>query len=461
MSILNSYFSISFLEKIFNDKIIKNKSKGVDKITYRHYSEKKIRDELFTIIQTKINSKKYKFSPYLELLKIKRRDSVPRMLSIPTVRDKIVLQSLKNYLHEVFPDCINKNQPNSYIRKIKKFIEEHKNNEIFYLKTDIQNYYDTINRNKLKKNIKDKSKVQYLNNLLLMAIENPTVPASFSRDKIDLYKTKKGIPQGLPISNILAQIYLQNFDYSIFSIIDKNTIYLRYVDDIVILSINDCNKYLNEIKIKAKEIGLNLNKDKTRIGKLSESIDFLGYRITNTNISISKQTIEKQINKIAGKITWFKKGLETSNNRPAKYKENLKGFSKQFIKEINEIITGSKSEGKNYGWLFYYIEVDDISVFYKLDNIIGNMLKKIDFFNNKIPSQLKKTVKAYNEIKYNSGSTYINDYSKYKTIKQKEKFLKEFSKIEEEKDYSNDEISNIFDDYKNKNLKFLNEDIIY
>lgn len=455
------YFSNSSLEEIFNFKIIKNKSKGIDKRTHRSYSEKTVRTELFLAIQTKISSEKYRFSPYLELLRIKSRKSIPRMISIPTVRDKIVLQALKNYLHDFFPDCINKEQPNSYIRKLKNFIKINKNEEIFYLKTDIHQYYDTIDRKKLKKYIEEKSKNQYINDLVFSAIKNPTVPANYKRSNIDLYKLKKGIPQGLPISNILAQIYLRDFDVFIFEMIDKNTLYLRYVDDILILSTNECSDYLNNIKEKAKKLGLKLNTDKTILGKLSESIDFLGYLITDTNASISKQTIENQINKIAGKITWFKKGIENPNYRPIKYREDTRGFSKQFIKEVNEIITGSRSENKNYGWLFYYIEVDDISVFYKLDSSIAHMIKKIGFFEGKVPSQLKKTVTAYNEIKYNQDSNYINDYTKYKTVKQKEKLLKEFSQLNEQKDYSNEEIENLFEDYKNKKIKLLNEDIVY
>ncbi|CEN35314.1 reverse transcriptase/maturase family protein [Capnocytophaga cynodegmi] len=460
--IVRKYFSQDTLNHIFDSKIVKNKSKGIDKKTYKFYTEKSCKQELISTIESKIVNEKYHFSPYLELLKIKRRNTPPRVLSIPTVRDKIVLQILKNYLHDVFPEVINKEQPNSYIRKIKNFIRHHKNNKIYCLRTDINQFYDTISRSKLKKAVKIKSKNRYINKFLFLSIENPTVPHDYKRNNISQYKLKKGIPQGLPISNILAQIYLQNLDTSINGIIDENTLYLRYVDDILILSTKNCSDYLNRIKTELKELGLKLNSDKTFVGELSESIFYLGYLIKDTSISVSKQTIENQVNKIAGKVTWFKKGIENTNFMPARYKNNPKEFSEQFIKEVNEIITGSKNENKNYGWLFYYIEIDDVSALYKLDNIIRKMIQNIPFFQGKIPHQLKSFVKAYNEIKYKpETSEYINDYTKYKTMEQKKELLKEFSQLEEQKDHSNEEIDSLFEEFKNNRLNFLKENIVY
>jgi hypothetical protein len=297
--------------------------------------------------------------------------------------------------------------------------------------------------------------------LLFNSIENPTVPSNYLKKEKEDFITKKGVPQGLPISNILAQIYLYDFDISFVKSINQETLYLRYVDDILIISRTDCNVYLEKIKEMLFEIGLKINNDKTYFGKLEDTVEFLGYEISDKPISISKRTIENQINKIAGKITWFKKGLENPKARPEKYFNDLKGFRLLFLREVNEIITGSKSEKKNYGWLFYYIEVDDLSVFHKLDNIISHMIKKISFFNYKVPKSLKKTAKAYIEIKHNQDSDYINNYDKFKTLKQKEKLLQDVAQLEDKKVYSDKEIEMLFQHYKNRNLNNLKEKFEY
>lgn len=456
---LIKYFSIEEINKIFDLRISKSKSKGIDKRSFRSYNNLQ-KEALFLEIKQKIENKKYKFSPYLELLRIKRRNVNPRMISIPTVKDKIILSILKNVLHDFFPESINKDQPNSYIKKIKNFIKENQNEDLFFLKTDISEFYDKIDRKKLKQKVKKKITDRFFINILFNSIENPTVPSNYQKKDIKDFRTKKGVPQGLPISNILAQIYLNDFDQSFINLIDDDTIYLRYVDDILIISKIDCDEKLEKIKLLLKDIGLKINPDKTYKGKLDDSVEFLGYQISKKSITISKRTIENQINKIAGKITWFKKGLENPRARPEKYHTDLKGFRDRFLREVNEIITGSKSENKNYGWLFYYIEVDDISVFYKLDSVIEGMIKKVSFFQNRVPKKLKKTSKAYIEIKHNQDSDYINNYDKFKTIKQKEKLLKEVDMLDEN-EHDQTEIEMMFEYYKNRNLNNLKEDLGY
>jgi RNA-directed DNA polymerase len=457
---LNKYFVLEEMKEIFKIKISKSKSKGIDKKSFNSYNILE-KENLFLDIKKQINEKKYKFSPYLELLRIKRRDTNPRMISIPTVKDKIVLSILKNILHEYFTESINKDQPNSYIKKIKNFIKKNQNSELFFLKTDISQFYDKINREKLKKKVKNKITDRFFINLLISSIENPTVPSNYKKTDTDYYRSKKGVPQGLPISNILAQIYLNDFDVLMIKYIDNDTLYLRYVDDILIISKTNCDEKLEKIKILLKEIGLKVNQAKTYVGKLDDTVEFLGYQISKNPISISNRTIENQINKIAGKITWFKKGVINKNARPDKFKEDIKGFENLFIKEVNEIITGTKSDDKNYGWLFYYIEVDDIKVFHKLDNIISNMIKKIPYFKNKAPSKLKKTAKAYFEIKHIQDSDYIFNYNKYKTAKQKEKLLKEVAQLDDNKKYTNEEIEMQFEYYKNRNINNLKENFEY
>lgn len=457
---LLKYFHIDEITKVFNEKISKNKSKGIDKKNYKTYQELE-RKNLFFEINEKIILKKYKFSPYLELLRIKKRNSFPRMISIPTVRDKIVLTILKNILHNTFPESINIEQPNSYIRKIKLFIKKNQNQNLYFLKTDISQFYDKIDRKKLKQKVKKKITDRYFIHLLFNSIENPTVPSNYQKKDLADYVIKKGVPQGLPISNILAQIYLYEFDISFIKTINQETIYLRYVDDILIISRTDCNDNLEKIKQSLNDIGLKININKTFCGKLEDTVEFLGYEISDKQISISKRTIENQINKIAGKITWFKKCIDNPKTRPVNYIDDLNGLTKKFLREVNEIITGSKSKKKNYGWLFYYIEVDNLSVFYKLDNIISNMIKKISLFNNKVPHSLKKTAKAYIEIKHNQESDYINNYDKFKTLRQKENLLKEVVKLNDEKDYSENEIEMMFEHYKNINLNNLKENFQY
>lgn len=454
-------FNLTYLEYIFKNKIVKNNSKGIDKKSFKSYAGKNERDELFNTIIKKIKNKKYQFSPYLELLRVKKRNTTPRMISIPTIKDKAVLTILKSILHDLFPENINKEQPNSYISKIKRYIKENNNNELYFIKIDINQFYDNIKWDVLKKKISERVEDKYNLRLIMDAVKTPTVPANYHKEDLNKYISKKGVPQGLPISNILAQIYIQELDDFCNKSFSEHSLYLRYVDDILIITGNKSINHIKLIEEKLKSIGLKLNKEKTKEGSLNGEFDFLGYLIKSNKVTIGKRTIENQINKIAGKITWFKKGLENENSRPFKYKDDIKGFSKQFIKEVNQIITGSKSERKNYGWLFYYLEIDDLSVLYKMDNIVSDLIKNISYYKNKTPKNLKKTSRAFNEIKFNNGGNYINDFDKIKTQSQIKKYLIEASAINADKEYSKEDLELEFINHREKLLKHLNENIVY
>jgi len=136
----------------------------------------------------------------------------------------------------------------------------------------------------------------------------------------------------LPISNILAQIFLKNFDLYFITKL-SSSLYLRYVDDIIILGKSDCTSLLKSIQRKLNKIGLCINEDKTFHGNLKKGIDFLGYSINRDKISIVNKTIESQINKIAAKITWYKKGLLDPKARPKWLLNNDRGFKSVFLRK--------------------------------------------------------------------------------------------------------------------------------
>ena len=118
------------------------------------------------------------------------------------------------------------------INKIKTSIQSGKFDS--YIKTDIENFYPSINHEILVKFLHRKTKKIEFTDLLIKSIKQETV--SKSNSHIEKYSNNKGVPQGLSISNILASIYFIEFDKMHSSQINYE--YYRYVDDILIL----CNK---------------------------------------------------------------------------------------------------------------------------------------------------------------------------------------------------------------------------
>ncbi len=98
--IFNKHFSKKNIKNVFEKDIRNKPSIGIDGININAF-EKKLDTEM-EIINRKVLNQTYNFSFYKEKLISKGRDKFPRVISIPTVRDKIVLKSIFNTLSDIF-----------------------------------------------------------------------------------------------------------------------------------------------------------------------------------------------------------------------------------------------------------------------------------------------------------------------------------------------------------------------
>jgi RNA-directed DNA polymerase len=146
------------------------------------------------------------------------------------------------------------------------YFNKHKNNKGYVLKCDIHHFFESIDHDVLKeilsKDIDDKD----ILNILYKIID------SYS------FEENKGLPIGNQTSQIFAIIYLDELDRVIK---EKFRIkyYIRYMDNFIL--VHESCEYLKEIlksikKLLKDKYKLELNK-KTRIYKLEESVEFLGF----------------------------------------------------------------------------------------------------------------------------------------------------------------------------------------
>ncbi|WP_449389242.1 reverse transcriptase domain-containing protein [Chryseobacterium lineare] len=453
---IDEYFKLDFLKDLYQTKIKKSKSKGIDKVSVQDF-EKKL-DENLNIIIRKVLNGTYTFSPYLEILKLKGRNKFPRMISIPTIRDKMVLLIIKEILHSLFNESVNRKLPNNYIKDVKKYISNNQG-EKFYLKLDLEKFYDTINHEILLKKLKDQKVPVAIVSLIEKAITNITVPQNTKRNNYPNFKCDIGVPQGLSISNILAQIYLIEFDKVIQN---RKYFYQRYVDDILLINSYKISNYrVKNFIEELKKIKLSVNETKTEQNSLNiKPFTFLSYSIHSDKISVSEKNIDTFIKRIAAKITWFKDGFRNKEKRPEYLKNNIEQFKIVFIEELNDMITGLTANNKNYGWLFYFSEISDIDLLFKLDKIITNFFLSLQMFDNKRPTNLKKLVRSYYAIVYKQKN-YISNYDNLDTIRKKRNFLVFRGQISSTKDYTNEEIENQFEKYQNKQINKIEQGLGY
>lgn len=119
---------------------------------------------------------------------------------------------------------------------------------------------------KRKRYLRDKKAIAFCQRKDISLIRTNNLIYKGNFDYHTTYKyTHKGIPQGLPISAVLANVYMKSFDQEIADYIGKiSGLYRRYSDDIIIVCpIKDgilCKKHIIE---RIKELKLEIEENKT------------------------------------------------------------------------------------------------------------------------------------------------------------------------------------------------------
>jgi group II intron reverse transcriptase/maturase len=197
---------------------------------------------------------------------------------IPAFRDRIVQQALIKILEPIFEigfihDSYAFRRDKGTHFAIKRFDQFKRKvasrkipNAGYILKADIRDYYPTINHQILlgivKKKIKDEKIIWLIGQIL------------------NNYPSKgQGIPVGSPISQLFANIYLNELDYFVKQQLQERY-YLRYCDDFFILTKSMSRLVEVEAKIREflRSIALELHPRKTDILGTNEGVDILGYK---------------------------------------------------------------------------------------------------------------------------------------------------------------------------------------
>jgi RNA-directed DNA polymerase len=249
------------------------------------------------------------------------------------------------------------------------------------------------------------------------------------------------VPQGLAISNILASIYLTDFDNKHKDSSDYR--YFRYVDDIlVICNRKDINKIKDDIvnDIKKSYI-LNINKDKEEDGNLDNGFSYLGYLINKRMISVKRESVLKLEN-----------GIESIFSD---YQHCKRKNEKFFIWSLNQKITGCIVDNKKYGWFFFYSQITDKQLLFHFDWLIKKLLKR---YKIRGEPKLKSFVRTYHEIIKNLHETnYIPTYDEY-SMDKKRSFLTEIMDLDIE-DWDNEKVEVEFNRAIFRSVKELEKDL--
>jgi group II intron reverse transcriptase/maturase len=250
---------------------------GIDGMTVEDAPKwlKEHREELLESIR----SGKYKPQP-VRRKEIPKPDGGVRKLGIPTVVDRIIQQAIAQQLTPIFEPLFSNNSfgyrpgrsAQMAITRVKEYAEQGYTRAVLI---DLSKYFDTLNHellmNLMRKRVHDKRVTELIKKYLKSGVmENGLV-----------IKTQEGSPQGGPLSPLLANIYLNEFDQEMAR---RGVPVIRYADDIVVLAkseraaqrlLETSQKYLEE-KLK-----LRMNLEKSRVASVVaiRNFKFLGFAL--------------------------------------------------------------------------------------------------------------------------------------------------------------------------------------
>jgi len=214
----------------------------------------------------------YKHGGY-ECFKI--NDPKSRIIHKASVRDRLLHHAVYRILYPLFDktfisdsfSCRNNKGTHKAIKKFKEFVyivSKNNTTPCWILKCDIKKFFASIDQNILinilERRILDRETINLLKEIILSFKPN-------------------GLPLGNLTSQLLANIYLNEFDQFVKHKL-RIKYYIRYADDFVIFSQD--RKYLEKlitiIKLfLEKELKLILHPDKVYIKTIYSGLDFLGW----------------------------------------------------------------------------------------------------------------------------------------------------------------------------------------
>lgn len=339
---------------------------GVDGISV--YDEPKHLKQVWPSIRQQLLVGTYRPKP-VRRVEIPKPKGGTRTLGIPTVIDRVIQQAILQVLTPIFDADFS---PHSYgfrpgrnahqaVRQARQYVED---GFVFAVDLDLAKFFDNVNHDRLMAVLAQRIVDKRLLKLIRRYLQSGGVTGE-DRDK-------RGTPQGGPLSPLLANIVLDEFDKELES---RGHKFVRYADDctIFVRSERAGRRVLASVeRFLIGKLRLSLNRDKSAVGPYYTR-SLLGFTLYSRSGAVriavsrdSKRTLKERI-------------------RALTPRKNTHWTSEELVQRLNEVLRG---------WLGYYRLGASVTFVGEMDQYARRRLRMYHWKAWKKPSTRERKLKS-------------------------------------------------------------------
>lgn len=283
----------------------KGSAPGIDGVTPKQFNDN-LKQQI-SRIRAEIKEG-YTFSALRGIPIPKNESGKFRIICIPNIQDRVVQRALLRIIESRAKELHIDNEVSfGFVKDTQERKRgtaaartaaiKHRQVRPWALKADITAFFDNINRDELLRSFRTAFRLRSLVPLVDAAVasevddRDPHIRRILADNGI---KRGRGLRQGMPLSPLLSNFLLRDFDASITK---AGYHMVRYADDLIILTStqSECEAAEAYTRAELSKLGLALSQRKTEVKQPDESVEFLGMELclkagsSNYCLKISKE----------------------------------------------------------------------------------------------------------------------------------------------------------------------------